>query len=221
MSDSDSFIHEVTEEVRRDQMYRLWKKYAPLVIAGIVLLIAGTAAWTWWQHHERQVARALGGKFINSDLASVAQQKKLVAETDGAAKVIARLRLAAANAEAGKTDEAARLYREVGATPGIARAYGDLAKLEAVRLALPKMDAKKAISQLDPLAAEGAPYRLLALELRAVAKLNSGDIKGAHADLTTIIQSPDATRDTIDRAAALLLASGGEMPSPGGKKGES
>lgn len=220
MSDSDSFIHEVTEEVRRDRMFRLWKKYAPHVIGLIVLVIAGTAALNWWQHRQREAARELGGVFLSTDIASVADQERLVAEVEGPAGVIARLRLAAAHAESGNAEEAARLYAEVAATPGLAPAYADLAALQAVRLGLAGMEPAEAIARLDPLAAEGAPYRLLALELRAAAKLNAGDAKAAHADLLAILESPEATRDLIDRAAALLLASGGELPS-GPSRGES
>ncbi len=221
MSDADSFMREVTEEVRRDRMFRLWKKYGPYVITLIVLIIAGTAGWTWWQQQEREAARALGGQFLEADIASVEAQQQLVERAEGDTAAIARLRLAAAHAESGNAEEAVRIYREVAAAEGLDRAYTDLARLQAVRLALPAMDPEQAISELDGLAAEGAPFRLLALELRSIAKLNAGDTEGAHADLTTIIQSDDATRDSVDRAGALLVASGGEMPSARLMRGES
>jgi hypothetical protein len=34
VSETDSFIQEVTEEVRHDRMFRLWKKYGPYAVAG-------------------------------------------------------------------------------------------------------------------------------------------------------------------------------------------
>jgi hypothetical protein len=214
-------MREVTEEVRRDRMFRMWKKYGPYVISLIVLIIAGTAGWTWWQQQQREAARELGGQFLEAEIASVEAQQQLLERTEGEAAVIARLRLAAAHAEAGNNEEAARVYGEVAAVEGLAPVYTDLARLQAIRLELPTMDPAQAVSELDALTAEGAPYRLLALELRAIAKLNAGDTEGAHADLTTIIQSADATRDSIDRAGALLVASGGEMPSARLMRGES
>lgn len=221
MSDSDSFIREVSEEVRRDRMFRLWKKYGPYAIAAIVAVIAGTAAWNWWQHQQREQARQLGGAFLNAELANPEQQQQLVERADGPAETLARLRLAAATAESGDREEAARLYREVAGTEGLAPVYADLARLQAIRLALPSMDPAQAISELEPLAAEGAPYRLLALELRAAARLNAGETDAAHADLRAILDSPDATRESIERAAALLVASGGELPTQGEQGGES
>ena len=223
MSDreTDSFIREVSEEVRRDRMFRLWKKYGPYVIAAIVAVIAGTAAWNWWQHQERQAARELGATFLEADIATVEDQQRLLERTEGRAETLARFRLAAATALNGDRDEAARLYRELAGTEGLARAYADLARLQAIRLALPAMDPAEAVSELGPLAAEGAPYRLLALELRAAARLNAGDTEAAHEDLRAILESPDATRDLIERAAALMVASGGELPSGGPTRGES
>ena len=221
MSDSDSFIREVSEEVRRDRMFRLWKKYGPWAIAAIVLVIAGTAALNWWQHQERQAARELGGTFLNTSITSVEDQQQLLADVDGPAKPIARLRLAAAHAESGNADEAARIYREVASASGLGPVYTDLARLQAVRLALPEIDPAEAVSQLDPLAAPGAPYRILALELRAVAHLKAGDVEAAHADLRAILESPEATRESIERAAALMVASGGELPSRANARGES
>lgn len=219
--DTDSFIREVSEEVRRDRMFRLWKRYGPYVIAAIVAVVAGTAGLNWWQHQQREAARQLGGAFLAADIAVPDEQRELVERADGPAKILARLRLAAATAESGDREEAARLYREVAGTAGLAPAYADLARLQEIRLALPSMDPAEAISALEPLTAEGAPYRLLALELRAVARLNAGETEAAHADLVAILESPDATRGLFERAAALLVASGGELPGSGPKGGES
>ncbi|PKP62151.1 MAG: hypothetical protein CVT86_08330, partial [Alphaproteobacteria bacterium HGW-Alphaproteobacteria-8] len=57
MSDSDSFIQEVSEEVRRDRMFRLWKRYAPLVLAAIVLVIGATALSAWLDHRRDRAAQ--------------------------------------------------------------------------------------------------------------------------------------------------------------------
>ena len=44
MSNSDSFIDEVTEEVRKDRLFQLFRRYG--WIAGVVIvLIVGGAAW--------------------------------------------------------------------------------------------------------------------------------------------------------------------------------
>lgn len=216
MSDADSFIQEVTEEVRQDRMFRLWKKYAPYVIGALLLVIAGTAAWSWYKHWQLEKARELGGRFLATDVASLEAQEKLAAEVEGPAKVIARLRVATAKALAGDAAGAAALYREIAAEPGLEPLYADFARLQAVRAGLGEMSADEALAELEPLVAEGRPYRLLALELRAAIKLNNGDVEGAHADLRAILADPAATRGLRERARAMLLASGGEVSAEGG-----
>jgi hypothetical protein len=212
VSETDSFIQEVTDEVRQDRMFRLWKKYGPYAVAGIVAVVAISAGLNWMKLREVQKARETGGAFLAADIASVEDQEVLIGSVDGPAAVIARLRLAAAKAAAGETDAAAALYREVAGEAGLDPAYAGLARLQAVRVGAAAMDPAQAIAELDPLIAEGAPYRLMAMELRATIRLNSGDIEAAHADLNAIILDPQATRASSERAAALLLSSGGEMP---------
>ena len=89
------------------------------------------------------------------------------------------------------------------------RAYADLALLQAVRIDAAAMDPTQAIAELDGLVAEDAPYRLLALELRAIIKLNAGETSSAHEDLRDVLADPAATRDLLNRVSALLLSSGG------------
>ena len=211
MSETDSFIQEVTDEVRQDRMFRLWKKYGPYAVAGVVGVVALSAGLNWMKHREVQQARETGGAFLAADIASVEDQEVLIGSVDGPAVVVARLRLAAAKAEAGDVQAAAALYREIADEAGLNPVYADLARLQAVRVSAAAMNSADAVAELAPLTVEGAPYRLLALELQAIVRLNSGDAEAAHADLNTIILDPQATRETSERAVALLLSSGGEL----------
>ena len=43
VSDTDSFIEEVTEEVRRDRLYKFLRKYAWVGILAVVTIVGGTA----------------------------------------------------------------------------------------------------------------------------------------------------------------------------------
>jgi len=48
---SDIF-HEVDEEVRREQLKKLWDRYGNYVVAAAFLLVAAVAAWRgymWWE----------------------------------------------------------------------------------------------------------------------------------------------------------------------------
>ncbi|MEO1531786.1 MAG: hypothetical protein AAFU72_06445, partial [Pseudomonadota bacterium] len=60
MSDTDSFIREVTEEVRQDRMLRYWKAYGPYIIGGILLVVAIAAGLAYWDALEEQRAAENG-----------------------------------------------------------------------------------------------------------------------------------------------------------------
>ncbi|HSF94088.1 MAG TPA: tetratricopeptide repeat protein [Thermohalobaculum sp.] len=212
MSETDSFIQEVTEEVRQDRMFRLWKKYGPYVLSTVAVIVAASAGLNWYNHYQEQVARAAGGAVLATDLDSVSDQETLIETLDGPAKTIARMRLAAAKAAEGDAPGAAEAYRAIAAEPGLGRAYADLARLEAVRVALGVMDPQEAIAELEPLTAADGPYRLLALELRAALRLNSGAVEAGHADLIAILEDAAATRSLRERASVMLISSGGQIP---------
>jgi len=213
VSETDSFIREVEEEVRQDRMFRLWKKYGPYAIAGVVGAVAISAGLTWMKHQEREKARELGGAFLAAPIGSVAEDEALVGKTEGEVRAIAEMRLAATKAQAGETEAAAELYRKAAAEPGLGRAYSDLAKLQAVRISAAAMEPGEAIAALETLTSEGAPYRLLALELRAALRLNAGETEAAHEDLMAIVVDPAVTRALLERASVMLLSSGGEIPA--------
>ena len=61
MADTDSFIQEVTEEVRQDRMFGLWKRYGAYVLAGVFLVVAAAAFWQWRVSEQRAATEEAGG----------------------------------------------------------------------------------------------------------------------------------------------------------------
>ena len=59
---SDIF-REVDEEVRREQLQKLWDRYQNLVIAALVLIILGVAGWRGYDYWQTKKAMQAGGAF--------------------------------------------------------------------------------------------------------------------------------------------------------------
>ena len=66
MSDTDSFIEEVSEEVRRDRLFRLFRKYAWLAILLVVLIVAGAAFNEYRKITEQRDAAILGDQLYEA-----------------------------------------------------------------------------------------------------------------------------------------------------------
>lgn len=207
MSESDSFIREVSEEVRQERMLKLWKRFAPLIIGGFGLIIAVAAGINWYQAQERAAAMERGGALLSGDIDDLGAAEAAAADVDGPAAPIAALRVATAAAASGDTRRAIEAFRAVAATPGLDPAYADLAALKAARLEAEAGDPAVAAQDLAALVPPDAPYRLLALELRAALRVNLGDTEGAVEDLETILADPltaPAMRSRVEELGAAL-----------------
>ena len=57
------FIDEVDEEVRRERMQSLWKRWSPLIVGAVVLLLVAVAGWQFWQNYRADKAAAASAAF--------------------------------------------------------------------------------------------------------------------------------------------------------------
>jgi len=53
---TDTFVREVDENLRRDQLRDFFKAYGNWLIAGVVLFLAASGGLIWWHQHQVQKA---------------------------------------------------------------------------------------------------------------------------------------------------------------------
>lgn len=211
MSDRDSFIEEVSEEVRRDRMFALWRRYGPFVIGGVVLVVALAGAKAWMDIEAEKEAQRAGAAMIAAvETAPTEAAAALAALADqtgneGAA-ALARLRAAGVLAAEGKAAEAAEAYRAAAAEPGMDPLLREFAEFRAVMADAPRLPPDALIDALAPIAEGAGPFRLLALEARGAALLALGRTDDAIADFRAIADDADAPQGLRQRAEAALVA---------------
>ena len=220
MSETDSFIDEVTEEVRRDKLFALFRKYGWIPITLVILLVAGTA-WNEWQKAQAEAAAQKFGDAVFSAVGKPTAKDQAAAlariQTDGAeTRVFLDFVKAAANAEASDPEAALALLDKVAASPKVPEIYRQLARLKAVVLRGKTQDATKRLAILDKLATPGSPFRAVALEQKALVLHETGDNKAAIAVLRTILDEPGTTQALLQRAQQLIVAMGGTLQHSGG-----
>ncbi|MCU0856681.1 MAG: hypothetical protein MUF63_17990 [Rhodobacteraceae bacterium] len=167
MANSDSFINEVTEEVRRDRLYAMFRRYGWIAVLLILLLVAG-AAWNEWRKAQaRAEAEARGDALLAALEAGdpAAQGAALEAlRTGGPAEpVIALLDAAQAASTDGPAVGIERL-NAMAADPATPQLYRDLATLKAAMTGAGLTPPDARIAALEPLSAPGGAFRALALE---------------------------------------------------------
>jgi hypothetical protein len=210
---SDIF-REIDEELRRDNLLKLWSRYGKYIVAGAlvaVLIVGGIVAWRDHQAKERQ---AQGGRFTAA-LALARQGKdadaaKLfgsLAGESGGYSIAGAFENAELLAKSGDRKAAVAAYDKLAGSSGIDPEFRDLAVLMSVMHGLSDSDPNAAIDRLQPLAASGSPWRASALDLTAAAKLKAGDRGGAleiYRQLADDLAAPQGLRARATELAAAL-----------------
>jgi hypothetical protein len=214
VANSDSFINEVTEEVRRDRLYATFRRWGWIGVV-LVLALVGGAAWNEWQKAQaRAAAEARGDALLAALEASdpAAQAAAIEAlRSDGPAEPVLAL-LAAAQAAAGEGEAAAaEKLRALAADPAMPQLYRDLATLKAMALGAGEVPPDERITALEPLSAAGGAFRSLALEQIALAHAEAGRPDEAIAILTALLGAAEGSATLQQRAAQMILALGGSL----------
>ncbi len=208
MANTDSFINEVTEEVRKDRLYALLRRWGWLA-ALIVVAIVGTAAYfEYTRAQDRAAAQAFGDALLaavelpepDDRIAALSE----ITPVTGEGAVILALLTATEEVNADQSEAAAARLRAAAETPDIARRYRDLALLRAEMLV--PSDPAQARIILESLAEPGAPYAGLAQEQLAYIALRNGDTEGAVDILRSLENAAQATPGLQQRASQLIVA---------------
>jgi hypothetical protein len=215
VSNPESFIDEVTEEVRRDKLFAIFRKYGWIAVLAVLALVGG-AAWTEWRKaQEASLAQAFGdATFAALEAPTPETRRELLKGLPAADKQAAvRDMLLASDPQ---TDRAGSLeaLKAVEADAALPATWRDLATLKRVVLLGADLPVAEARAALDPVAAPGRPYRVLALEQLAYLTLAEGKRDEAIAQLKTLTQDQEAPQGLRRRAAQVVVALGGTLDVP-------
>jgi len=211
-------FQEVDEEVRREQLKRLWQRYGKYLVTLCVLVVAGVAAWRgfeWWQaglvaksgaEFEQAVALAEAGEHQDAEAAFA----RLATDGTSGYRLLARLRQAA---ELASTDRkaAVKAYDQIAADPSGGQVIQDLAAVRAGFLLVDTAPYSEIRGRLEPLTAADRPFRHSAREILALSAWKSGDVTAARKWTDMIMgdpQSPSGTRSRAEILSELIAANG-------------
>jgi hypothetical protein len=201
---------EVDEEVRREQLKKLWEKYSIFIIAGAILIIAAVGGWRGYQYLEAKKAAEAGAAFeAGAELSEQGKHAeaeaaftKLAATAPYGYRVLSRLR-AAAEAATRDPQAAAKLYDDIAADRSLAAPEQDLARIRAAGLVLDTTTYNNMLQRLEPATAPGATYRHTARELLALSAWRANDTAATRQWLDMIANDGETPASLRSRAEAL------------------
>ena len=215
---SDIF-QEVDEEVRREQLKKLWQRYGNYMVAACIVVILAVGGWRgyeWWQNKkagesgaafEQAVALAASGKHEEAEAAFA----KLANDGTAGYRVLARLREAA---QFTRTDPKAAIkaYEEIAADGSVDQVMRDFATLRAGYLLIDTSSYNDLKTALEPLTGANRAFRHSARELLALSAWKAGDTAAARQWTDVILSDPQSPQGTRSRAEVLseLISAGGK-----------
>jgi hypothetical protein len=204
------FYDEVDEEVRREQLKKLWDKYSIFIIGAAILIVAAVGGWRGYQYLEAKKAAEAGAAF-NKAIELSEQNKHGEAETafaDLAAKApagyrtLARFHLAA---EAASRDPkaGAKIFDELAADRSVGTEQQELARIRAAGLLLDSAPYSEMLQRLQSETAPGATFRHVARELLALSAFRANDSAATRQWLDQMALDADTPPGLRSRAEAL------------------
>lgn len=213
MSNPDSFIDEVTEEVRRDRLFAAFRKYGWVGVVLVIAVVGGAAYSEWSKHKEQLRAQAFGNAVLDAmDLGAPEDRAAAIAAlpVDGGQTALKTL-MQATDAGADKVAALAALDA-LAADATQPQTYRDLAALRAVMLAGKDRPLSDRRAALEAMSAPGRAFRPLAAEQLAYLMLEEGKTSDAIAALTALLQDQEAPAGLRSRASQMITALGGTLP---------
>jgi len=201
---------EVDEDVRRDQLKKLWEQYSIYIVAGALLIIAAVGGWRGYQYLEAKKAAEAGDAFNkavelseqNKHAEAEAAFASLAANGPSGYRMLARLRAAAEVANR-DPQAAAKMYDDIAADRSIGAPEQELAKVRAGGLLLETSSYPNMLARLEPVTAPAATFRHAARELLALSAWRANDTAAARQWLDLIANDGETPASLRSRAEAL------------------
>jgi hypothetical protein len=227
---NEAFLREVDENLRRDQLENFAKRYGKWLIAAVVLFLAATAGYLYWQNQQQKKAAAHSEELMaiyndigagKTELASKKLQPLETSDSD-VVRALALLTEAAIALDGNDRTKALTKYRALASDRGLPDAYRNLGLIRATALEFDKLKPEEVVSRLEPLTKPGEPWFGTAGEMTAMAYLKQGQKDKAgrlFAAIAADKQVPETIRNRAVQIAGTLgvdaSASAPQPASPG------
>jgi hypothetical protein len=212
VSDTDSFLQEVSEELRRDRLYRNIRKYGWIAIL-LVIVIVGAATYREYLKSQAETEAELFGTSIIDALNErnaadrISKLQKINAPGENAKAVVAMLVSAESIGNETASLEMSNLSDAIEVS-SIDPHYRDLLNFKTLLKSSEIMNLDERMKAFEALSKPGNPFRLLAEEQMALIELELGNTDSAIEKISQILLDAELTAGLRSRATQILIALG-------------
>ncbi len=210
--ESDSLLREVDEELRREQMQKVWERYNGLILGAAALIVLGVGGYKVLEGRRIAATEAAGAEFnaalklseaSKSDDAVKAFQK--IADTGPAGyAALAKLHLAGAHAKAGRTAEALAAYQSIIDASGSDGLLRDFAQIQIATLKIGEASFTEQQNRLTLLAGDDGAFKTTAREILGLSAYKAGKLDEARKYFEPLLIDPTASRAIQERVKIVM-----------------
>lgn len=210
--ENDSFIREVNDELRSEQISKVWRNYRPFIIAGAALIVLGTAGYRGYEYWHSHNSSQYGDQFLaalnlakgNKPDEALAALEKLEKDGGGSYPVLAQMRAATLLSQKGDAAGAIKAFQAVAADNSLPAVMRDVAKMRAAYLMVDSGTYAQVSSEVEPMATGSHALRNSAREVLGLSAMKAGDNAKAKQWFEDIANDAQAPRNIANRAQIML-----------------
>ena len=201
MVESESFIKEVSEEVKRDKLFKALNKFKWPLFASIILLVGTVGGYEYYKYYKKKTAQE-NGEFLFSAIENLNNSGETVSSEieNKFIAILIKLHEAKYFEEKGNIKGAKTAYNYLIDKHGGNKFFSDYSKFRLYLLdpAESLRDTKK-IKVLDQLSAPDSPMKLLALEQKLYLHVEANDLENIKLLLNLILSDQAITPEQVSR----------------------
>lgn len=209
---SDTFLREVDDELRREQLKQLWDKYGIILLGAVMALLAGVWGYNYMQSRRAAAAEINGAQFeAAAKLIRDGKPDEAVTMFTELGKTAApgyqslsNLRIAGIHAKAGRSKEAVAAFDAVARDASVDPILRDFAGVQAASLLLSTADYAEIERRLSPLTGDTAPWRTAARETLGLAAFKAGKLDEARKHFELLLVDRTAPPGLNERVQLML-----------------
>ncbi|MFL6846876.1 MAG: tetratricopeptide repeat protein [Sphingomicrobium sp.] len=224
---SETFVREVDENLRRDQLRDFSKRYASWLITAVVLFLAASGGFIYWQDYKHkqsekaveQLAQIYTDVGKGKSQSAAKRLDDLSDEHSKAVRASAEFGRAALAIEQNDVKLATAKFRAIAADTSLPKPFRDLALIRQTALEFDSIKPEEVITRMQPLAAKpGTPWFGSAAELTGMALIKQGQQARAgqlFAQIARDKQAPETLRGrAVQIASTLGVDASDALPQP-------
>jgi hypothetical protein len=212
----EAFVREVDEELRQEQLLKIWKHYGRIIAIAVLVFLVAFAGYLFWRAETRKAHEA-HGETMSAMIADVRANKPtdagkkidtLVADGGAGYKTVALMTKAAIAASKNDVKGAAAIYAGIAADTNAAKPFRDVALIRQTLIEFDTLPPQQVIDRMKPLAVEGGAFFGTAGELTAIALLQQNKTAEAGRLLATMARDKQVSDSLRARSARLATSLG-------------